>query len=150
MAPKKQNPKNAAGLGAAAVALAVKALKSPEVQAQLRRAPAVVMAWAADNKRQSSGGGAGTTLARFNPADRFGQRGLERRIEKLGQNFTLTFGEREDTSRPEMWAALDELQKATTVAAGLPALKRKKMQMRIDDELDELEAGLMNALLPKP
>lgn len=149
MAPKKQNPKNAAGLGAAAVALAVKALKSPEVQAQLRRAPAVVMDWAADNKRQSSGGGASTTLARFNPADRFGQRGLERRIEKLGQNFTLSFGDRESTSQPELWAALDELQKATTVAAGLPALKRKKMQMRIDDELDELEAGLMDALLPK-
>ena len=150
MATKKKASPDAAKLGAAAIGLAVKALKSPEVQEQLRKAPAAVADWAADHKGQGKDGAARTTLERFNPADRFGQRGLERRIEKLGQNFTLSFGDRETTSEPELWVALDELQKAIAVAAGLPALKRKKMHLRIDNELDELEAGLIEALMPKP
>ena len=48
-----------------------------------------------------------------------------------------------------MWDAVDELEKAIAVAGGLPALKRKRMHMRIDNELDKLEFGLIDALLPK-
>ena len=145
MTAKAKNPTEAAGLGAVAIQLALKALKSEAVLEQLRRAPTVVVDWAADRR----GGGARAALLRFNPADRFGQRGLERRLEHLDQAFTLTFGDRMGTSRPETWAALDELQRAITVAAGLPALKRKRMHLRIDNALDELETGLIDAVMPK-
>ena len=51
--------------------------------------------------------------------------------------------------RPEVWTALEEVNRSITLVGGLPLLKRKRMHMRIDDALDELEVGLMNALLPR-
>jgi hypothetical protein len=145
MAATAKSSTASAGLGAAAIQLALKAMQSEAVKEQLSRAPAAVVNWAADHR----GGGAQAALQRINPADRFGQRGLERRLDHLDEAFTLTFGDRTSTSRPEMWEALDEIRRAIAVAAGLPTLKRKRMHLRIDNALDELEAGLIDAVMPK-
>jgi len=149
MAATKKKPKTKTDLGVVAIQLAVKALKNPAVQEQLSRAPAAVVEWATERREQMRSGQLGAAMSRLNPADRFGQRGLERRIEHVSQGITLAFGERSGTSRVELWNALDELERAIAVAGGLPMLKRKQMHMRIDNELDELETGLIDALLPK-
>jgi len=148
MAAKKK-PTSSAELGIVAVQLAVKALKNPAVQEHLSRAPAAVLEWAAERREQLRSGKLPAVMSRLNPADRFGQRGLERRIELVGDGITLAFGERSSTSRAELWTALDELEKSIAVAGGLPMVKRKRLHMRIDNQLDELEGGLIDAVLPK-
>jgi hypothetical protein len=141
-------------LGKAALALALSVLKSDTVRDQLAHAPQAVVGWARERRaerpvetRQAEAGE--DSSRRTSPADRFGQRGLERRIERLESAITMAFGERDSTPRPELWTALDELRRSIAIAGTLPMLKRKRMHMRIDDALDELEVGLMNALLPK-
>jgi hypothetical protein len=141
-------------LGKAALALAVNLLKSDAVRDQLTHAPKAVVSWARERLAERpieprQGEAAEDSPRRTSPADRFGQRGLERRIERLESAINMAFGEREGTSRPEVWTALDELKRSIAIAGTLPMLKRKRMHMRIDDALDELEVGLMNALLPK-
>ena len=56
---------------------------------------------------------------------------------------------RNKTLRPEVWEALDDLAQSVAIAGSMPTIKRKRMHMRIDDELDKLEMGLIEALLPK-
>jgi hypothetical protein len=150
---KKKGETPTEELGKAALALALRVLKSDTVRDQLAHAPQTVVGWARERRaerpvetRQPAGE---DSSRRTSPADRFGQRGLERRIERLESAITMAFGERDATSRPEVWTALDELTRSIAIAGSLPMLKRKRMHMRIDDALDELEVGLMNALLPK-
>jgi hypothetical protein len=150
----KKGAKPKEELGKAALQLAVSVLRSDAVRDQLTHAPQAVVGWARERRDERSSEPRqdeprADSVRRSSPADRFGQRGLERRIERVETAVTLAFGEREATSRPEVWTALDELKRSITIAGGLPILKRKRMHMRIDDALDELEVGLMNALLPK-
>lgn len=138
-----------AELSSAALGLALTALRSEAVQQQLRRAPQALTDWATEKRSRPSSGQLRAAAQDLNPAARFGQRGLERRHEKLVSAVTMAFGDRSTTSRPEVWAVLDELDQSIAIAKGLPTMKRKKMHSRIDDELDELEVGLIDALLPK-
>jgi len=136
-------------LAAAAVQVAVKVLQSEAVQEQIKRASAALIEWASERRAQLHGGRLRRAMGRLNPADRLGQRGLERRIKLVADGITLAFGERSSTSRAELWTALDELEKSIAVAGGLPIVKRKRLHMRIDNQLDELEGGLIDAVLPK-
>ncbi len=138
-----------AELSSAALGLALAALKSDAVHQQLMRAPQALTDWAAEKRSRPSSGQLRAVAQELNPATRFGQRGLERRHEKLVSAVTMAFGERSTTSRPEIWAVLDELDQSIAIAKGLPTMKRRKMHGRIDDELDELEMGLIDALLPR-
>ncbi|HQZ33499.1 MAG TPA: DUF6474 family protein [Ilumatobacteraceae bacterium] len=87
-------------------------------------------------------------MTKLNPADRFGQRGLERRVEKMSEALAITFGGKANKP-PEIEAALAELKTAIDVAGKLPITKRKPLHMRIDNELDALEKSLADAVLPK-
>ena len=149
MATKKKARRTPDELRVAAVQIALKMLQSDTVKDQMKRAPAAVAQWATERRAQHHGGRLRATASSLNPFDRFGQRGLERRIEHLSRGTALAFGERTNTGRSELWDAVDELKKASVVASGLPALKRKRMHRRIDNELDKLEIGLIDALLPK-
>ena len=133
----------------AALQLALNFLGSDVVQQQLKAAPAAVVKWANERREQRAAGRTQSLPSKLNPAARFGQRGLERRVAKLSDAISLVFGDRATSERPELWDAVDELKTAVTVAAGLPVVKRKRMHMRIDNDLDELETGLIEALSPK-
>jgi len=135
----------------AAVQLAIQFLQSDAVKEQIQRAPKALTEWAAERRRQrpEGRGRSSGSLARLNPAGRFGQRGLERRVDNMAGAVALAFGDREHALRPELWDALDEVQRAIAIAGKLPTLKRKRMHLRIDNELDALELGLIEAVLPK-
>lgn len=159
-AAKSAAPKKATGakpvapkdeLSRAALDLAVSVLKSEDLRHQLARAPTAAVAWAREHRAErpsTPDESSDESTRRSSPADHFGQRGLERRVERLTSALTSIFGERETTSNAEVWTALDEINRSITLAAGLPILKRKRMHLRIDDALDELEVGLMNAVMP--
>ena len=49
-----------------------------------------------------------------------------------------------------MLDAIDRLRLALGVAAEMPLAKRKRAQARIGKQLDELEATMVDATLPKP
>ena len=132
-----------------ALALALSALQSESVQNQLKRAPEAVMNWAREASSRPSSGRIRAGAQRLNPAARLGQRGLERRLENVTANVTLAFGENGASTRPEVWAALAEVQQAVEIAASMPTVKRKKMHRRIDEQLDALENALIDAILPK-
>jgi len=149
VAVNKKNAKGAAIAKSPAVQLALKALQNEAVQAQLKAAPAAVGKWAADRRAQRSEAHDKTPLSKIGPLASFGQSGLERRVAKLQETVALAVGDRSASTRPELWTALDEISRAVTVAAGLPLVKRKKLQMRIDDDLDDLEMAIIDAVLPR-
>lgn len=150
MASNGKKPVAQGGLGGAALELALAALRSDAVRQQLARAPQALMDWAIELRPHPSSNQFRAAAQRINPAARFGQRGLERRLENLTSAVSLAFGERSNTSRPEVWEALDGLARSVAIAGSMPMVKRKRMHMRIDHELDKLEMGLVEALLPKP
>lgn len=85
---------------------------------------------------------------RFNPAEHFGQRGVERRIAGLRQGLALAFGDDAVNHRPEIFEALAEIDRAAKVAASLPFSKRQRLLHRIGAQLDKLELALADAALP--
>ena len=149
MAGSAKKPVAKGGLGGAALEIALSVLRSDAVREQLKRAPEALMDWAIERRPHPSSGQFRAAVQRINPAARLGQRGLERRLENLTSAVSLAFGEKNNTSRPEVWEALDDLAQSVAIAGSMPTIKRKRMHMRIDDELDKLEMGLIEALLPK-
>ena len=137
--------KSKATLMAGALAVAQQVLASEEVRNQLAKAPRGVMDWA--KKKRAERGTAG--LGRFDPTARFGQKGLERRVESIAGALALAFPDADDPGREELTQAIVRLRLALAVAKPMPLVKRKQAQRRIDKELDTLEAALVDAVLPR-
>ncbi len=132
-----------------AVSLAQKALQNEAVRKQIRDAPEAVSRWAKSLQGpDGSAQGAMASLSRLDPTARFGQQGLERRLEALSSNVELVFPDAEDATRVSTMKAVLELRRALIIASPLPFMKRKKVQMRIDSELGVLEQALVDAVLP--
>ena len=147
MSSKKISAKSPT-LSSEAVKLAIQLIKSDAVSEQLWRAPKAVVDWAVNLRRHAQGKRWPISVTKLNPADRFGQRGLERRVEKMSEALAIAFGGK--ANKPlEIEAALAELKTAIDVAGKLPITKRKPLHMRIDNELDALEKSLADAVLPK-
>lgn len=82
--------------------------------------------------------------------DQFGQRKLERRVEKLASSVEALC-----SGRPELAQALAPVNDAVTqiglsvdIAGRLPIVKRKQAHLRVDRELDRLEQTLFEASFP--
>lgn len=110
---------------------------------QLAKAPKPALEWAAKLKADGA-------LSRHVSAltERVGQKGLERRVAGVREGIELALPVDDVTGRQRLLAEVDRLDHAVQVAGSLPLVKRKQMHSRIDDELDVLERGLVEALLP--
>ena len=137
--------KSKATLMAGALALGQQVLANEEVRNRLASAPRAVVEWANKKRAERRANGAG----RFDPTARFGQKGLERRVESIAGALALAFPERDDPGRGELTQTIVRLRLALAVARPLPLVKRKQAQIRIDKELGVLEAALVDAVLPK-
>ena len=136
--------KSKATLMTGALAVAQKVLASEEVRRQLANAPRGVMEWAKKKRAERRADGPG----RFDPTARFGQKGLERRVESIAGALALAFPNEDDPGRQELTDAIVRLRLALAVAKPMPLVKRKQAQTRIAKELDTLEAALVDAVLP--
>lgn len=128
-----------------AVGMASAALANPIVQDLIREhSPEVIDAakeWAEE---------AGGWIA--DQGDKFGQKGLELRAARVRTTIGgLSDGSRElaDSFRP-VFKALDKVDKLLKVAAALPFVARRRAHKKIDSRLDDLEAGLFEAVLQDP
>lgn len=137
--------KSKATLMAGALALGQQVLANEEVRHRLAGAPRAVVEWANKKRAERRANGAG----RFDPTARFGQKGLERRVESIAGALALAFPEADDPGRAELTQAIVRLRLAMAVARPLPLVKRKQAQIRIDKELGVLESTLVDAVLPK-
>jgi len=136
-----------AKIATGAAVLLQQVLANEEVRKALANAPRDVIRWATKKRDEYKASGA---AGRFNPTQRFGQKGLERRINSLFEVSASAFPERNDPGRAELLDAIDRLRLALGVAAEMPLAKRKRAQARIGKQVDELEAAMVDAILPKP
>jgi hypothetical protein len=141
---KKQSipiPTSTTKLVAGAVIVAQRILANDEVRRRLATAPKSAVDWAASRRAQ---------MKRPGPklSERFGQRGLQRRVDSLGTVVSRVFPDPADPARLEVLKAVESLDVALEVAAPLPFAKRRKAHTRIDRQLAELEASLVDAVLP--
>jgi hypothetical protein len=120
-----------------ALALVQHVLANEEVRKRLAAAPATVMDWAAKQRAQQR-----TTSARF------GQRSLERRVESLDNVVDRAFPSPADPGRAELISAIEGLRVALAISKPMPFVQRRKAHRRIDSQLDQLEAALVDAVLP--
>ncbi len=118
-----------------ALALVQHVLANEEVRKRLAAAPATVMDWAATQRAQQRNA-------------RFGQGSLERRVESLGNVVDRAFPSPTDPGRDELIRAVEGLRVALTISKPMPFVQRKKAHRRIDSQLDQLEAALVDAVLP--
>ena len=137
--------KSKATLLAGALAVAKAVLANEDVRRRLAEAPKDVIDWAKKRRAERRTDRPG----RFDPTARFGQKGLERRVESIAGALALAFPEADDPGRQELTDAIVRLRLALAVAKPLPLVKRKQAQTRIDKELDSLEAALVDAVLPR-
>ena len=137
--------KSKATLLAGALAVAQTVLANEDVRRRLAEAPKEVFDWAKRKRAERRTDGPG----RFDPTARFGQKGLERRVESIAGALALAFPEADDPGRQELTDAIVRLRLALAVAKPLPLVKRKQAQTRIDKELGTLEAALVDAVLPR-
>jgi hypothetical protein len=137
--------KSKATLLAGALAVAQQILANEEVRRRLAHAPAGVIDWAKQKRseRRITGGG------RLGLADRFGHRGLERRVESIAGALGMAFPNAKDPGRVELTTAIERLRLGLAVAKPLPLVKRKQAQMRVEKELTALESSLVDAVLPR-
>jgi hypothetical protein len=138
--------------------VAVTLLQDERVREQLRKAPAAARTWAEQRREAASTAASTETSADpgptagerggAGPTRRIGHRGIERRLAALRRNVGIAFG---DPSTPEpvtILDAVDELERAATIAASLPLLERRRAQARVLAEIKRLEAALVDAVLP--
>ena len=152
VAKKAAVSKRAAGepkVGAQALDMALRALKDERVRAYLVQAPAVVAGWVAEKKAEHASKPADESGKGMNVTSRFGQKGLEQRAASARRAIDAAFSQPDAVGRAEITKALDSIDTALKVASGLPLVKRKKAHWRVDDMLDQLEAGLIDAVLPR-
>ncbi len=136
-----------------ALLLAMSVLQDERVRQQLRKAPIAARDWA-EKRRAIDVGAPGaeqrgsSTLDRFDPTQRFGQRGIERRITALERNADLVFPDPTDRDGAVIFQAIDELSRAAAISATMPLNERRKARSRITSELTRLERALVDAVLP--
>lgn len=129
-----------------ALALVQHVLANEEVRRRLAAAPAYVMDWAAQQRtRQRNAARRGLP----DPTSRFGQKSLERRVESLANVVDRAFPAPDDPAKAELVTAIDGLRVALLVAKPMPMVQRKKAHRRIDAQLDQMEAALVDAVLPR-
>jgi len=146
-----------------ALMIAVTMLQDERVREQLRKAPGAAREWAAQRQAvrtdvidvDSSEVGAPkrrppteSMRTRLDPTQRFGQKGIERRIAALERNVDLVFPDVDDESGDVIRRAVEELSRAVAVSATMPSNDRRKARGRIDAELTRLENALVDAVLP--
>ncbi|MEP7202315.1 MAG: hypothetical protein ABI894_06885 [Ilumatobacteraceae bacterium] len=121
-------------------------LAHEEVRKVLANAPRDVISWASKKRleRRSS-----ESAGRFDPTQRFGHRGLERRIRSLDGVTERAFPNRTDLGRAELTEAIGRVSLALEVAEQMPLVRRRRAQARISKQLDEMESTIVNAVLPK-
>ncbi len=139
-------PKLTQAAASKAVSLAQTALQNENVRKQLKEAPDQIARWAKAQKAALQGSSTGKSL--LDPLTRFGQQGLERRLEAIEANVEIAFPEETDDSRIATLRAALELRKALIVSSSLPLVARKKVHLRIDGEVSQLEQALVDAILP--
>jgi hypothetical protein len=143
----QRSPLSSSKLVRGAVMLAIAALQDERVRTQLAKAPAAARSWAttrrsgSDNRTQSG-------LSRLDPTQRFGQRGIERRLSAVQRNADLVFPDRADPTGSAIHRAVDELQRAAAISATMPLTDRRRAHARITNELARLENALVDAVLP--
>ncbi len=121
-----------------ALALAQHVLANEEVRKRLVAAPVAVMDWANKQRHQRRG-----------TSSHFGQGALERRVESLGSVVQRAFPDPADPGRIEVVQAVESLRVALAIAKPMPFVQRKKAHRRIDSQLDQLEAAMVDAVLPR-
>jgi hypothetical protein len=143
----RRSPMPSSKLVRGAVMLAIAALQDERVRAQLAKAPAAARSWAAARRStgddQSQGG-----LSRLDPTQRFGQKGIERRLSAVQRNADLVFPDRDDPTGSAIHRAIDELARATAISETMPLNERRRARSRITGELTRLEVALVDAVLP--
>jgi len=135
-----------AKLATGAIVVLQQVLANEDVRKALAAAPQSVIRWATKKRDEYKASGA---TDRLNPANRFGQKGLERRINSLFEVSSSAFPERNDPGRAEFLDSIDRMRLALGVAAEMPMTKRKRAQAKIARQLDELEAAMVEAILPQ-
>jgi len=135
-----------AKLATGAIVVLQQVLANEDVRKALAAAPQNVIRWATKKRDEYKASGA---TDRLNPANRFGQKGLERRINSLFEVSSSAFPERNDPGRAEFLDSIDRMRLALGVAAEMPITKRKRAQAKIAKQLDELEAAMVEAILPQ-
>lgn len=125
--------------------IAIAALQDERVRAQLGKAPAAVRSWAASRRRADRDTSA---LGKLDPTQRFGQRGIERRLSALQRNADQIFPDRTTEPGLSMHRAIDELGRAASISATMPLNERRRARGRITSELTRLELALVDAVLP--
>jgi len=153
MAAKPPLPTSGRKIARGAVMIAITALQDERVRAQLGKAPATVRSWAASRRSathdDAATGGTGTsTLAKLDPTQRFGQRGIERRLAALQRHADEVFPDRSVEPGRSMHRAIDELGRAASISATMPLNERRRARGRITSELTRLELALVDAVLP--
>lgn len=145
----RKTPTSRAKAVQTALALAITVLQDERVRAQLRRAPTAAREWAEDRRDLRDGTASPSDrLHELNPANRFGQRGIERRLDALQRNVRLAFPTPSAHDAVAVYRAIDELDRAASISASMPVTKRRAAHRRITAELDRLEAALVDAVLP--
>jgi hypothetical protein len=129
-----------------ALALAQHVLANEEVRRRLAAAPATVMDWAAKQRNQRRNA---ERRGLPDPTSHFGQKSLERRVESLGNVAERAFPSPADPGRDEVLRAVEGLRVALAIAKPMPFVQRKKAHRRIDSQLDEMEAAMVDAVLPR-
>ena len=132
-----------------ALLLAMSVLQDERVREQLRKAPVAAREWAATRRDAEAGGArAPSGFDRLDPTQRFGQRGVERRLAALERNADLVFPDPTDRDGAVIFQAIDELSRAAAISATMPLNERRRTRSRITSELTRLERALVDAVLP--
>jgi hypothetical protein len=124
--------------------IAQKVLSNEQVRKRLVAAPGIVIEWAQQQRalrREANRRGLS------DPTSRFGQKSLERRVESLAVVVVRAFPNYDDPARNDLLKAIEGLRVALAIAKPMPYLQRKKAHRRIDDQLDQMEAAMVDAVL---
>ena len=148
MVEKNVNPLPTSSRKAAkgALTIAIALLQDERVRAQVNRAPAAARDWAAQRRQTNAMRlGAGN---RLDPTQRFGQKGIRRRLAALERNVSLVFPDSTGADATAIYQAIDELERAVAVSDTMPMAERRRSRGRISTELGRLELALVDAVLP--
>jgi hypothetical protein len=135
-----------------ALLLAMSVLQDERVREQLRKAPVAARQWAEHRRAidvtPEQAGQPRSPLDRLDPTQRFGQKGVERRLSALERNADLVFPDPTDRDGAVIFQAIDELSRAAAISATMPLNERRKTRSRITTEITRLERALVDAVLP--
>ena len=137
--------KSKATILAGALAVAQQVLANEDVRRRLADAPRGVIEWAKKKRAEHRTASA----HRFDPTARFGQKGLERRVESIAGTLALAFPSADDPGREELTQAIQRLRLGLAVSKPMPLIRRRQANMRVERELAVLESALVDAVLPR-